>query len=363
MYLKSIKLNDFRNYKELDINFDKKINLILGQNAQGKTNLIESIYFTSMGKSFKGVKDRDVIRFEKDFSKINALAFKYDDDLNVSMVLQKNGTKEIKRDGVSLKKISQLSDTMLVVLFSPEDLKIVKEEPEKRRKFIDREISLISPIYLENLNSYKKSLFQRNNYLREENIDKILLDVLDKQIAYYGIKIIEYRSNFIKKLQFHVEKIHDGITQGKEKIKLVYKPDINPKSEEEFIEILSKGRDRDLRVGTTGNGPHKDDIDFLINNINARKFGSQGQQRTCALSVRLAELSLIKEETGEEAILLLDDVMSELDFSRQEYLIKTLENNQIFITATELPEHILNRFSHGKKIYVENGKIKEEGNK
>lgn len=359
MFLKSIELKNFRNYKNLKLNFNKTTNLILGNNAQGKTNLLESIYYTSMGRSFKPVKDRDVIKFDEETSIIKANAHKYDDNLEISIILRKNGDKEIKKDEIKLKKISELCDNMLVVMFSPEDLKIVKEEPEKRRRFIDRELSLISPIYLDNLNNYKKLLFQRNNYLKEENIDEILIDVLDKQIVNYGYEVIKYRDEFIKKLQKYVEKIHSGITSGKEEIKLVYKPNVRPESKEEFEKILKEDFYKDRKNAVTSRGPHRDDIEFLINKIDVRKYGSQGQQRTCALSVRLAELSLIEEETGESAILLLDDVMSELDLNRQEYLIKTFENNQIFITATELSNDIIARLNGVNKIFIKNGKVIE----
>ena len=359
MFLKSIELKNFRNYNNLELDFNKNINLILGDNAQGKTNLLESIYYTSMGRSFKPVKDRDVINFGEETSIIKANAHKYDDNLEISIILRKNGDKEIKKDGVKLKKISELCDNMLVVMFSPEDLKIVKEEPEKRRKFIDRELSLISPIYLDNLNNYKKTLFQRNNYLKEENIDELLINVLDKQLSNYGYEVIKYRKDFIEKLQTYVEKIHSGITSGKEKIKLIYKPSIDPESKEEFEKILKDDFYKDSKNAVTSRGPHRDDIEFLINKIDVRRYGSQGQQRTCALSVRLAELSLIEEETGESAILLLDDVMSELDLNRQEYLIKTLENNQIFITATELSNDIIARLKGVNKIFIKNGKVIE----
>lgn len=359
MFLKSIELKNFRNYNNLELDFNKNINLILGDNAQGKTNLLESIYYTSMGRSFKPVKDRDVINFGEETSIIKANAHKYDDNLEISIILRKNGDKEIKKDGVKLKKISELCDNMLVVMFSPEDLKIVKEEPEKRRKFIDRELSLISPIYLDNLNNYKKNLFQRNNYLKEENIDELLINVLDKQLSNYGYDVIKYRKEFIEKLQTYVEKIHSGITSGKEKIKLIYKPSIDPESKEEFEKILKDDFYKDSKNAVTSRGPHRDDIEFLINKIDVRRYGSQGQQRTCALSVRLAELSLIEEETGESAILLLDDVMSELDLNRQEYLIKTLENNQIFITATELSNDIIARLKGVNKIFIKNGKVIE----
>lgn len=359
MFLKSIELKNFRNYNNLELDFNKNINLILGDNAQGKTNLLESIYYTSMGRSFKPVKDRDVINFGEETSIIKANAHKYDDNLEISIILRKNGDKEINKDGVKLKKISELCDNMLVVMFSPEDLKIVKEEPEKRRKFIDRELSLISPIYLDNLNNYKKTLFQRNNYLKEENIDELLINVLDKQLSNYGYEVIKYRKDFIEKLQTYVEKIHSGITSGKEKIKLIYKPSIDPESKEEFEKILKDDFYKDSKNAVTSRGPHRDDIEFLINKIDVRRYGSQGQQRTCALSVRLAELSLIEEETGESAILLLDDVMSELDLNRQEYLIKTLENNQIFITATELSNDIIARLKGVNKIFIKNGKVIE----
>lgn len=359
MFLKSIELKKFRNYDNLELDFNKNINLILGDNAQGKSNLLESIYYTSMGRSFKPVKDRDVINFGEETSIIKANAHKYDDNLEISIILRKNGDKEIKKDGVKLKKISELCDNMLVVMFSPEDLKIVKEEPEKRRKFIDRELSLISPIYLDNLNNYKKTLFQRNNYLKEENIDELLINVLDKQLSNYGYEVIKYRKEFIEKLQTYVEKIHSGITSGKEKIKLIYKPSIDPESKEEFEKILKDDFYKDSKNTVTSRGPHRDDIEFLINKIDVRRYGSQGQQRTCALSVRLAELSLIEEETGESAILLLDDVMSELDLNRQEYLIKTLENNQIFITATELSNDIIARLKGVNKIFIKNGKVIE----
>lgn len=359
MFLKSIELKKFRNYDNFELDFNKNINLILGDNAQGKTNLLESIYYTSMGRSFKPVKDRDVINFGEETSIIKANAHKYDDNLEISIILRKNGDKEVKKDGVKLKKISELCDNMLVVMFSPEDLKIVKEEPEKRRKFIDRELSLISPIYLDNLNNYKKTLFQRNNYLKEENIDELLINVLDKQLSNYGYEVIKYRKEFIEKLQTYVEKIHSGITSGKEKIKLIYKPSIDPESKEEFEKILKDDFYKDSKNAVTSRGPHRDDIEFLINKIDVRRYGSQGQQRTCALSVRLAELSLIEEETGESAILLLDDVMSELDLNRQEYLIKTLENNQIFITATELSNDIIARLKGVNIIFIKNGKVIE----
>lgn len=359
MFLKSIELKNFRNYDNLELDFNKNINLILGDNAQGKTNLLESIYYTSMGRSFKPVKERDVINFGEETSIIKANAHKYDDNLEISIILRKNGDKEIKKDGIKLKKNSELCDNMLVVMFSPEDLKIVKEEPEKRRKFIDRELSLISPIYLDNLNNYKKTLFQRNNYLKEENIDELLINVLDKQLSNYGYDVIKYRKEFIEKLQTYVEKIHSGITSGKEKIKLIYKPSIDPESKEEFEKILKDDFYKDSKNAVTSRGPHRDDIEFLINKIDVRRYGSQGQQRTCALSVRLAELSLIEEETGESAILLLDDVMSELDLNRQEYLIKTLENNQIFITATELSNDIIARLKGVNKIFIKNGKVIE----
>ena len=361
MYIKSIKLKNFRNYRELQADFSSKVNFLLGQNAQGKTNLLESIYITSMGKSFRTNRDSEMISFGKDFSSVSAEIVREDDiEGSVEIVIDKSGKKSVKIDGVKIKKASQLLENVYIVIFSPEDLKIVKDEPEKRRKFIDRELCQIKPAYYESLSNYKKVLLQRNAYLKEEIVDPSVLDIWDMQLSEYGLRVMKHRAEFIKKLDFISSEIHKKITDSREKLQLKYAPNIDFK--ENIYETLKKSCDNDLRQRTTTRGPHKDDMELFINGINVRNFGSQGQQRTCALSLKLAEINIIEEETGEKPVLLLDDVMSELDSMRQKFLIKSLDNIQLFITTTELPESMMAEFPEKNIFFVENGKLQKKGN-
>ena len=365
MYIKDIELTNFRNYEHLHVDFNKNVNLILGNNAQGKTNLLEGIYLTSIGRSFRTSKDSDLVKFDELLAKVKTDAVKEVYDTSVEIIIQKDAKKAIKKDGVNVKRTSELLENILIVIFSPEDLKIVKDEPEKRRKFIDRELCQIKPLYYESLSNYKKTLLQRNMYLKEDRIDQSILDLWDVQLAKYGSKIINMREKFVKKISDFSGKIHGSITNGKESLFLAYNPNIqfledNEDMEGLFYDELKKSFQNDMRQRTTTKGPHKDDISFYVNGINMRNFGSQGQQRTCALSLKLAELNLIKEETGEDAILLLDDVMSELDIERQEYLIKTLKDNQLFITTTDIDQKLIDSFPEAKIIYVDQGKIREK---
>ncbi|MGF6376393.1 DNA replication and repair protein RecF [Clostridiales Family XIII bacterium PM5-7] len=365
MFIKRIEIKNFRNYKFLKREFHQNVNLILGNNAQGKTNLIESIYISSVGKSFRTNKDSEMVKFDKDSASIKIEAEKAYLDTSVEIIINKDAKKSIKKDGTNIKKTADLLENILIVIFSPEDLKIVKDEPEKRRKFIDRELCQIKPLYYDSLTNYKKILMQRNAYLKEEQIEHSILDLWDVQLAKYGGRIISIRKNFIEKISAFSGKIHQNITNGKESFLLEYNPNIdyveNINEQEEYVyDELKRAFRNDLRQRTTTKGPHKDDISFFVNGVNMRSYGSQGQQRTCALSLKLAELNLIKEETGEDAILLLDDVMSELDLERQEFLIKTLKDNQLFITTTDIDDNLIQSFPEAKIIYVKQGKIEEE---
>lgn len=362
MYIKDLELINFRNYDYLKKEFGRNVNLIIGSNAQGKTNLLEGIYLTSIGRSFRTSRDSEMVKFGENQAKVKIHAEKEIMDTSIEVILKKDAKKSIKKDGVNVRKTSELLENILIVIFSPEDLKIVKDEPEKRRKFIDRELCQIQPLYYDSLSNYKKTLVQRNTYLKEENPDSSILDLWDVQLAKYGAKIIHIREKFIRKISGFSGKIHSSITNGKETLFLEYNPNVlyvEDEKEQEgyFYDEIKKAFKNDFRQRTTTRGPHKDDISFYANGINMRSFGSQGQQRTCALSLKLAELSLIREETGEDAILLLDDVMSELDVERQEYLIKTLKENQIFITTADIDRQLLSSFPEAEIIRVENGKI------
>ena len=360
MYIREVELKNFRNYEYLNLKFNENVNFIIGNNAQGKTNLLESIFICSMGKSFRTSKDPEMIGFEKDFSKIKVTAQKQLFPVDVEITLRKDQGKSIKVNGMNISRTSDLLENLYIVIFSPEDLKIVKDEPEKRRKFIDRELCMLKPSYLDNLTNYKKVILQRNNYLKERNIDSSVLDIWDIQLAKYGSKIISMRNDFIEKINEISARIHGNITDGKENLRIEYDPNIKIVNnlENGLYNSIKKSQPSDMRLKTTTRGPHRDDISFYIDDINVRSFGSQGQQRTAALSLKLAELDLIKAETGEEAILLLDDVMSELDAGRQEYLIKTLSDIQLFITITEINGNLEKAASKGKIYIVENGKIK-----
>ena len=361
MYIKEIELKDFRNYESLEAQFHKNVNIFLGQNAQGKTNLLESIYITSMGKSFRTGKDRDMIKFGSDFFRVKATAVK-EDDLVVELAVNQEGKKGIKVDGIKARKMSDLLENIYIVIFSPEDLRIVKDEPEKRRKFIDRELSQIKPSYFVALNQYKKVLAQRNAYLKEYEINESILDIWDLQLAEYGSKIIEQRTEFIKKLNIISSRIHKDITNKKEELEVIYEPNIEycKDLQEIYYKELQLSRANDIKRRTTGRGPHKDDLKLISNGIDIRNFGSQGQQRTAALSLKLSEIKLIEEETGENPVLLLDDVLSELDRERQNYLINSLEDTQVFITTTEISEEVEQNLGDIKYFIIEDGKIIEE---
>ncbi|MFQ7472576.1 MAG: DNA replication/repair protein RecF [Anaerovoracaceae bacterium] len=367
MYIKEIELKDFRNYEELKASFSEKVNIFLGNNAQGKTNLLESIYLNAMAKSFKSIKDRELIRFGEEFCRIKTKSFSDGEEQDTEIVISRDGKKVIKIDGVKADKSSQLLERIFIIIFSPEDLKIVKDEPEKRRKFIDRELCLIKPGYYNDLSNYKRVLKQRNIYLKEEKIESSILDIWDYELAKYGSIIISRRKEFIEKIYDISRDIHDKISGGLENISLKYEtnmefPDSYSSSEMEnhFYDILRDSRSIDIKNRNTGIGPHKDDIKISADGIDLRKFGSQGQQRTAALSLKLSEIKLIEEETGEKPILLLDDVLSELDNERQSYLINSLGENQMFITTADISGKVIKSLPEGKVFKIKKGKIEME---
>lgn len=355
MRINQLRLKDFRNYKSLDISFHPKVNIFMGNNAQGKTNLLEAIYITSLGKSFRTGKDWEMIRFEMPFFRVEVDASKDGEVLLIDMAVSQE-KKGIKIDGLKATKTSDLLENIYTVIFSPEDLKIVKDEPEKRRRFIDREITQLRPSYYQNLTCYKKALVQRNALLKDCNLNEENLNVWDESLAYYGHRIMEQREIFISKLDTISRQLHNDITEGKETLEVIYEKDCC----EDLLEKLTRSHRRDRMRGTTGAGPHRDDLKILVNGVDIRPYGSQGQQRTAALSLKLSELQLIKEETGEEGILLLDDVLSELDAQRQQFLIKSLGSVQLFITATELSKEVRKSLAGGNLYRVTEGCVFKE---
>lgn len=361
MYLKNIELSNFRNYKEEAVTFHKKVNIITGKNAQGKTNLLESLYIMSLGKSFRTNKDIEMIGFDQEFCKVKSTSMKDNRELEIEITIGREG-KTTKINGCKTAKNIELLENVYMVVFSPEDLKIVKDEPEKRRKFIDRELCQLKPVYYKNLGRYKKILQQRNSLLKQQQINEEMIAVWDEGLAEYGAKIILERNRFIGKLNLISKEISSGITNGKEALALSYEANVECRDtyedqRESLKKALSKNLKSDILRRSTSVGPHKDDIKICVEGIDIRHFGSQGQQRTAALSLKLAEIKLIKEETKVSPILLLDDVLSELDGERQNFLIHSLEEVQLFITTTELGEEIKNNLPDGDTFFVEKGKV------
>ena len=360
MIIESIELKNYRNYDKLHMDFSHGTNILYGDNAQGKTNILEAIYVCATTKSHRGSKDKEIIQFDRDESHIKLNVRKRDVPYRIDMHLKKNRAKGVAVNGVPIKKASELFGIVNVVFFSPEDLNIIKEGPAGRRRFIDLELSQLDKVYLSNLSNYNRIINQRNSLLKEIVYQKDLIDTLDiwdMQLAEYGTKIIERRKKFIDEVNRIIGGIHEKLTGGRENIELSYESSAGELSMEE---MLRKNRERDIRFKSTSAGPHRDDLCFRVGDLDIRKFGSQGQQRTAALSLKLSEIELVKMLIHDTPILLLDDVLSELDKNRQNYLLDSIHDIQTVITCTGLDEFVNHRFSINKIFYVKNGTVAKE---
>ena len=356
MVIKSLKLKNYRNYDLLDLNFDPNTNILYGDNAQGKTNILEALYLSGTTKSHRGTKDRDIIQFGYDESHIETIVEKRGTCFQIDMHLKKNSPKGIAIDKIPIRKAGELFGIVHFVFFSPEDLNIIKEGPSGRRRFIDLELSQLDKIYLSNLSNYNRIINQRNSLLKDLYGQKNLMDTLDiwdMQMAAYGTKVLEARKNFIKQVNEIISDIHFKLTGGKERISISYEASNGNMSLEE---ALKRYRERDMRMKSTTVGPHRDDICFTTDSgLDVRKFGSQGQQRTAALSLKMSEIELVKQVIKDTPVLLLDDVLSELDKHRQNYLLDSINNIQTIITCTGLDEFVNHRFSINKIFHIRNG--------
>lgn len=360
MIIKSLKLKNYRNYDLLDLNFDPRTNILYGDNAQGKTNILEALYLSGTTKSHRGTKDRDLIQFGHDEAHLEIIVEKNGIDFQIDMHLKKNSPKGIAVNKIPIKRAGELFGIVHFVFFSPEDLNIIKDGPAGRRRFIDLELSQLDRVYLSNLSNYNRIINQRNSLLKEISFQKNLVDTLDiwdMQLAEYGTKIIERRNKFIKEVNEIISNIHYKLTGGKESISLSYESSIGNQS---FSEILKKNREKDIRFKSTSAGPHRDDICFRAGSLDIRKFGSQGQQRTAALSLKLSEIELVRKLIHDTPILLLDDVLSELDKHRQNYLLDSIYDIQTVITCTGLDEFVNHRFSINKIFHVKHGTVAKE---
>lgn len=360
MFVKSLKLKNYRNYELLNLTFDSKTNILYGDNAQGKTNILEALYVSGTTKSHRGTKDKDLIQFEYDESHIETIVEKNGIEFQIDMHLKKNNPKGIAINKIPIRKAGELFGLIHFVFFSPEDLNIIKEGPSGRRRVIDLELSQLDKVYLSNLYNYNRVVNQRNSLLKEIVFRENLIDTLDiwdLQLAEYGKKIVESRKDFIKKINEIISDIHLKLTGGNENIYLSYESSIGELSLEE---ALKKYRERDIRFKSTSVGPHRDDLCFKSGDLDIRKFGSQGQQRTAALSLKLSEIELVKQVIRDTPVLLLDDVLSELDKHRQNYLLDSIHDVQTVITCTGLDEFVNHRFSVNKIFHVKNGTVAKE---
>ena len=357
MYIEQINLKNFRNYEEQEITLNPHINIFYGNNAQGKTNILESIFLCGFGKSFRTSKEKEMIKLQKEFLEVNIKYQKSDRDGKIKIIL--SNKKQIEVNGVKIKKLSELVGNLNLVIFTPDDIQILKNGPDKRRRFLDMMIGQLRPSYVYNLNNYLKVLEQRNNYLRqikEENKSEEMLEIWDEKLAEYAEIICKYRKEFIEKIKEQIKDIHPKITKNNEALTLNYITECDNK--ETYLSLLKQRRKLDIIKGFTTKGIHRDDFKVFINDKEIGIYGSQGQHRTAILTLKLAELYVIYNEIGEYPILLLDDFMSELDENRRKSFLQYIQDTQVIITCTD--KMYLENLELGKdyQLYnVKNGEV------
>ncbi len=370
LFIENIILSNYRNYRKTEVFFENKVNVILGENAQGKTNLMEAIYVLAIAKSHRTSNDKDLIQWDKEYAKIEGRVKRKKGPLSLQLVISTKG-KKAKLNHIEQQRLSQYIGAMNIVMFAPEDLNLVKGSPQVRRRFLDMEIGQVSPIYMHDLSKYQKVLQQRNHYLkllqRQKERNTTMLDVLTDQLIETGVKIVKKRFEFLHLLQKWADPVHKGISRGLETLEIHYKASIDVSEDLElskmvkvFEEKFDKLRDREMDRGMTLAGPHRDDLLFFVNGKDVQTFGSQGQQRTTALSLKLAEIELIHSEIGEYPILLLDDVLSELDDYRQSHLLNTIQGKvQTFVSTTNVEGIDHETLKQAAQYHVSNGLIEK----
>ncbi|MGL4362789.1 MAG: DNA replication/repair protein RecF [Cellulosilyticaceae bacterium] len=355
MYIKELTLDHYRNYETLKLNLDPGINLIKGNNAQGKTNILESIYLCATARSHRTSQEKEVIMWQEEAAHVFLVIKKRTYEDKIDFHLTSKG-KNVAINKLPVNKLGDLFGTLTVVMFSPEDLQLIKKSPKERRRFLDIELCQFDKMYYFSLKQYYKVLKQRNNLLKNREVDEAMLEVWDMQFESYAKEVIDKRHRFVKQLNDIATSIHRDISGGKEVLEVIYEPNVKL---EEVADKLKKYRQKDIYRQSTSVGPHRDDLKFLINDMDVRLYGSQGQQRTVVLSMKLAELSLMEQHLGEAPVLLLDDVLSELDDQRQRYLFNYTKNIQTLITCTGIEQSVWDTQKIGKLIVVKNGGIDE----
>lgn len=359
MFIQSLELNNFRNYSSLSLKLNDGVNIFYGDNAQGKTNILDAVYVGCTSKSHKLSKDKDMIHFDANEAHIRINLLKREVPYRIDMHLKKNSSKGIAINGLPIRRSSELFGIANVVIFAPEDMNIIKDGPAERRRFINMELCQLNKLYVYNLISYSKVINQKNKLLKEYEYTKgadDFIEIYNEQLVRFGTEIINIRRDFIDKLNELTSVIHDDITEGVEQLKLSY--DANTDAEA-FATELNRHRANELRMGMSLVGPHRDDLKFIVNGTDLKNYGSQGQHRTAVLSLKLAEIEIVKQITGERPLLLLDDVLSELDRKRQTRMLNTIREGQTLITCTGLDDFVDNRFNIDKVFLVKSGSVSE----
>lgn len=362
MTVNSVNIKNFRNISDLSFIADNGVNVIYGENAQGKTNILESIWLFTGCKSFRGAKDNELIKFNEDFAKINLVFYDNSREKKSEIVIA-DKKKTASLNGVSLRSSAELIGSFYAVIFSPVHLSLIKDGPSARRRFLDTALCQLKPSYAEYLSGYKRALIQRNALLKDLHLNSQLYDLIDtwdEQLARYSACVIKERLQYIDLLSEYSKSIYSGISENKENFSVYYSRKVNKDLSVKDIylieiENLKKMRKEDIIAKTTTIGPHRDDLEILINNVSARSYGSQGQQRSCALALKLGESEIIKKVTGETPVALLDDVMSELDEKRQDYVLNHINDRQVFLTCCD-PSQVL-RLCNGKSFLIKGGEI------
>lgn len=360
MFIESIELLNYRNYGQLHIDFHEGTNVFYGDNAQGKTNILEAVYVCSTTKSHKGSKDREIIKFGEEESHIKMIVRRDHIPYRIDVHLKKNKAKGVAVNGIPIKKASELFGIVNVIFFSPEDLNIIKNGPSERRKFVDLELCQLNKLYIYNLVQYNKVIAQRNKLLKDMDMTPSLketLDIWDVQLVKFGREIIRLRTEFIEELNHLIRDIHFHLSGEKEELLIQYEPNVTIDS---FEHTLTRNRIQEMRQRLTLTGPHRDDLNFIVNGTDIRKFGSQGQQRTAALSLKLAEIELVKKTVKDYPVLLLDDVLSELDSKRQEHLLSEISHIQTLVTCTGLDDFVNSKFEMDKIFKIVEGTVESE---
>lgn len=361
MNVKRLSIENFRNIQKLDIEPCENVNVIYGQNAQGKTNITEALWLCTGCRSFRGAKDKELLRFGADRGKIKIEFYGSGREQTEEILI--GDKREIILNRIPCSSPSKAIGEFNAVVFSPVHLSLIKQGPAERRKFLDIAISQLKPQYAAYLTKYNRAVTQRNALLKNSiyAVDENMLEIFDDAVAAYGSKIALYRLTYIEKLIGEVRSIYEGLSSGREKIDLIYiqtEKNENITDKNEFLRMLKKMREKDIATGTTNFGSHRDDLEIRINGISARRYGSQGQQRSCALSMKLGEAAMMENVTGQQPVALLDDVMSELDKDRQDYILNHIKSRQVFITCCE--KETVQKLKNGKSFHIVNGTLTGE---